>query len=60
MLKKIFKSRLSQRELAILNECCRQVKDSMEKQDKLSPLSPEITQIKDDIGEIMKKLEAQL
>jgi hypothetical protein len=57
MLKKIFQSRLSKRELLIIAECCRQVSDSMSKENNKSPLSPEISQIHDDIQQIVKKLE---
>lgn len=49
--------RLTKRELAILNECCRQVSDSMEKEESKNGLPPVVKQIKDDIKIIMQKLE---
>lgn len=52
--------RLTKRELAILNECCRQVSDSMEKEESKNGLPPVVKQIKEDIQEIMKKLEAAI
>lgn len=41
----------------IINECCRQVFESMKKEDLKNPLDPEIKQIQEDINVIMKKLE---
>jgi hypothetical protein len=57
MLKSIIQPRLSKRERAIINECCRQVFESMKKEDLKNTLVPEIKQIQEDIEVIMKKLE---
>ena len=57
MFGKILKPRFSRRERAIIKECCRQVFESMNKEDLKNSLDPEIKEIKDDIKIIMKKLE---
>ena len=54
MIRKLFKPSFSKRESIIIKECCEQSFNVLNKQ--LS-LSPEITQIKDDICGIIKKLE---
>lgn len=60
MFEKLKRPRLTKRELAILNECCRQVSDSMEKEESKNGLPPVVKQIKEDIQEIMKKLETSI
>ena len=56
MFGKLRQPTLSKRERAILVECCRQVSQSMEKEEKLNGLKPEVKKIHEDIKEIMKKL----
>ncbi len=60
MFGKLKRPRLTKRELAILNECCRQVSDSMEKEESKNGLPPVVKQIKEDIREIMKKIESTI
>lgn len=57
MLKKLFGPKLSQREFAIIRECCRQVSLSMEKADSKNELDSEIKAIHQDIKKIITKLE---
>jgi hypothetical protein len=57
MFGKILKPNFSKRERAIINECCRQVFESMNKEELKNSLDPEIKEIKDDIKIIMQKLE---
>lgn len=60
MIKYFKKSMFSKRELAIINECCRQVSDSIEKEESKNSLPPVVKKIKEDIREIMKKLETAI
>lgn len=60
MFKKLNRPRLTQREISILNECCQYVYDSMEREETKNSLSPSVKKIKEDIQEIMKKLETTL
>jgi hypothetical protein len=57
MFGKLLQPKLSKRERAIINECCRQVSESMKKADDQNTLDPEIKQIHQEIQIIMKKLE---
>lgn len=57
MLRKLLGPKLSKRELAIIRECCRQVSQSMDREDMKNPLAPEIKEITHDIKNIIKKLE---
>jgi hypothetical protein len=57
MFEKLRQPTLSKRERAIINECCRQISESMRKEDEKNPLSSDIKQIHEDIKVIMKKLE---
>jgi hypothetical protein len=57
MLRKLLQPSLSKRERAIINECCRQVSESMKKEDAKNTLAPEIKEIHQEIQIIMKKLE---
>jgi hypothetical protein len=56
MIRKLFKPSFSKRESMIIKECCEQ---SFKVLNKQQSLSPDIMQIKDDILEIIKKLEKQ-
>lgn len=60
MFEKLRQPTLSKRERIIINECCRQVSDSMKKEDQNNGLDPEIKKIHQDIEIIMKKLQPTL
>ena len=60
MFGKLLQPKLSKRERIIINECCRQVFESMKKEDLKISSDPELKQIKDDIQTIMKKLESTI
>jgi len=60
MFEKLRQPTLSKRERIIINECCRQVSDSMKKEDQKNGLDPEIKKIHQDIEIIMKKLQPTL
>ena len=57
MFGKLLKPNFSKRERMIIKECCRQVFESMNKEELKNSLDPSIKEIKEDIRLIIKKLE---
>lgn len=56
MLRRTF----SKRERTILKECCRQVFDSINREELKKSLTLEVVEIREDLEKIMKKLEPTL
>ena len=60
MFGKILKPNFSKRERAIIKECCRQVFESMNREELKNSLDPKIKEIKEDIKTIIQKLEPNI